>query len=191
MALWTQCERGSVVWFYHVWLVNPCVCVKVQPQVLSGPSCANLISVLVTNLLNEYHALQPELTNQSAELSKTSSLLNAVSTTQFSLIHDKIHWSRHLTGFVKTVCVCRIFELWCWCYQYTPLSSWTLLSAPPYRSCSINAQLAYSIDLHTLWRPKPKVHTHTNCTHTSWRSGWSTMNAWNETLDNTNISKLN
>lgn len=62
------------------------VCVKVQPQVLSGPSCANLISVLITSLLNEYHALQPELTNQSTELSKTSSLLNAVSTTQFSLI---------------------------------------------------------------------------------------------------------
>ncbi|KAI5630183.1 ubiquitin carboxyl-terminal hydrolase 34, partial [Silurus asotus] len=54
-----------------------CFLHKVQPQVLSGPSCANLISVLVTNLLNEYHSLQPELTNQSAELSKTSSLLNA------------------------------------------------------------------------------------------------------------------
>ncbi|KAB5523620.1 hypothetical protein PHYPO_G00154680 [Pangasianodon hypophthalmus] len=54
-----------------------CFLQKVQPQVLSGPSCANLISVLVTNLLNEYHSLQPELTNQSAELSKTSSLLNA------------------------------------------------------------------------------------------------------------------
>lgn len=47
---------------------------------LSGQSCSNLINVLVTNLLNEYHSLQPELTNQRAELSKTSSLLNAVST---------------------------------------------------------------------------------------------------------------
>lgn len=49
-------------------------------QVLSGQSCSNLVNVLVTNLLNEYHSLQPELTNQRAEMSKTSSLLNAVST---------------------------------------------------------------------------------------------------------------
>ncbi len=47
---------------------------------LSGQSCSNLVNVLVTNLLNEYHSLQPELTNQRAEMSKTSSLLNAVST---------------------------------------------------------------------------------------------------------------
>ncbi len=55
-------------------------CVQVQVQVLSGQSCSNLVNVLVTNLLNEYHSLQPELTNQRAEMSKTSSLLNAVST---------------------------------------------------------------------------------------------------------------
>ncbi|XP_028827085.1 ubiquitin carboxyl-terminal hydrolase 34 isoform X3 [Denticeps clupeoides] len=54
-----------------------CFLAKVQAQVLSGPSCSNLTSILVTNLLNEYHSLQPELANQRLEISKTSSLLNA------------------------------------------------------------------------------------------------------------------
>ena len=60
--------------------VSVCVISQVQSQVLSGPSCANLISLLVTNLLNEYHSLQPELASHRLELSKTSGLLNAVST---------------------------------------------------------------------------------------------------------------
>uniref|UniRef100_A0A8C7W9I2 Ubiquitin carboxyl-terminal hydrolase 34 n=1 Tax=Oncorhynchus mykiss TaxID=8022 RepID=A0A8C7W9I2_ONCMY len=54
-----------------------CFLHKVQSQVLSGPSCANLISLLVTNLLNEYRSLQPELASHRLELSKTSGLLNA------------------------------------------------------------------------------------------------------------------
>lgn len=47
---------------------------------LSGPSCSNLIGVLVTNLLNEQSSLQPELAAHRLELSKTSGLLNAVRT---------------------------------------------------------------------------------------------------------------
>lgn len=54
------------------------MCVRVQVQVLSGPSCSNLIGVLVTNLLNEQSNLQPELAAHRLELSKTSGLLNAV-----------------------------------------------------------------------------------------------------------------
>ena len=54
--------------------------VCVQVQVLSGPSCSNLIGVLVTNLLNEQSSLQPELAAHRLELSKTSGLLNAVRT---------------------------------------------------------------------------------------------------------------
>nr|XP_019966509.1 PREDICTED: ubiquitin carboxyl-terminal hydrolase 34-like [Paralichthys olivaceus] len=46
-------------------------------QVLSAPSCSNLISVLVTNLLSEQSSLQPELAAHRLELSKTSGLLNA------------------------------------------------------------------------------------------------------------------
>jgi len=46
--------------------------------VLSGPSCSNLIGVLVTNLLSEQSSLQPELAAHRPELSKTSGLLNAV-----------------------------------------------------------------------------------------------------------------
>ncbi|KAI4832498.1 hypothetical protein KUCAC02_015462 [Chaenocephalus aceratus] len=46
-------------------------------KVLSGPSCSNLISVLVTNLLSEQSSLQPELIAHRLELSKTSGLLNA------------------------------------------------------------------------------------------------------------------
>lgn len=55
-----------------------CLWVQVQSQVLSGPSCSNLINILVTNLLNEYHSLQPELANHRPEISKTSGLLNSV-----------------------------------------------------------------------------------------------------------------
>ncbi|XP_066552588.1 ubiquitin carboxyl-terminal hydrolase 34 isoform X2 [Amia ocellicauda] len=50
---------------------------KVQSQVLSGSSCANLINILVTSLINEYHNLEPELTSQRLELCKTSGILNA------------------------------------------------------------------------------------------------------------------
>uniref|UniRef100_A0A3B5M8F1 Ubiquitin carboxyl-terminal hydrolase 34 n=1 Tax=Xiphophorus couchianus TaxID=32473 RepID=A0A3B5M8F1_9TELE len=54
-----------------------CFLPKVPLQVLSGPSCSNLISVLVTNLLTEQSNLQPELALHRVELNKTSSLLNA------------------------------------------------------------------------------------------------------------------
>uniref|UniRef100_W5NGU5 Ubiquitin carboxyl-terminal hydrolase 34 n=1 Tax=Lepisosteus oculatus TaxID=7918 RepID=W5NGU5_LEPOC len=54
-----------------------CFLLKVQSQVLSGSSCANLINVLVTNLINEYHSLEPEPASQRAEICKTSSALNA------------------------------------------------------------------------------------------------------------------
>lgn len=47
---------------------------------LSGPSCSNLIGVLVTNLLSEQSSLQPELAAHRPELSKTSGLLNGVRT---------------------------------------------------------------------------------------------------------------
>ncbi|XP_041108947.1 ubiquitin carboxyl-terminal hydrolase 34 isoform X2 [Polyodon spathula] len=50
---------------------------KVQSQVLSGSSCANLINILVTNLISEYHNLEPELTSQRVEVCKTSIILNA------------------------------------------------------------------------------------------------------------------
>ncbi|KAJ4921901.1 hypothetical protein JOQ06_022044 [Pogonophryne albipinna] len=52
-------------------------CFLHKVQVLSGPSCSNLISVLVTNLLSEQSSLQPELIAHRLELSKTSGLLNA------------------------------------------------------------------------------------------------------------------
>uniref|UniRef100_A0A3B3U6A4 Ubiquitin specific peptidase 34 n=1 Tax=Poecilia latipinna TaxID=48699 RepID=A0A3B3U6A4_9TELE len=52
-------------------------CFLPKIQVLSGPSCSNLISVLVTNLLTEQSNLQPELALHRVELNKTSSLLNA------------------------------------------------------------------------------------------------------------------
>uniref|UniRef100_A0A3B5R8Q4 Ubiquitin specific peptidase 34 n=1 Tax=Xiphophorus maculatus TaxID=8083 RepID=A0A3B5R8Q4_XIPMA len=52
-------------------------CFLPKLQVLSGPSCSNLISVLVTNLLTEQSNLQPELALHRVELNKTSSLLNA------------------------------------------------------------------------------------------------------------------
>lgn len=58
--------------------VNEAVCVCLQVQVLSGPSCSNLIGVLVSNLLGEHSSLQPELMIQSQELKKKSSVLNAV-----------------------------------------------------------------------------------------------------------------
>ncbi|XP_066552587.1 ubiquitin carboxyl-terminal hydrolase 34 isoform X1 [Amia ocellicauda] len=54
-----------------------CFLLKVQSQVLSGSSCANLINILVTSLINEYHNLEPELTSQRLELCKTSGILNA------------------------------------------------------------------------------------------------------------------
>ncbi|MEQ2277829.1 Ubiquitin carboxyl-terminal hydrolase 34 [Xenotaenia resolanae] len=53
-------------------------CFLPKIQVLSGPSCSNLISVLVMNLLTEQSNLQPELAVHRVELNKTSSLLNAV-----------------------------------------------------------------------------------------------------------------
>lgn len=46
-------------------------------QVLLGPSRSNLLSVLVTNLLNEQSSLQPELCARRQELNKTCGLLNA------------------------------------------------------------------------------------------------------------------
>uniref|UniRef100_A0A8C3G314 Ubiquitin carboxyl-terminal hydrolase 34 n=1 Tax=Cyclopterus lumpus TaxID=8103 RepID=A0A8C3G314_CYCLU len=52
-------------------------CFLHKVQVLSGPSCSNLIGVLVTNLLSEQSSLQPELAAHRLELSKTSGLLNA------------------------------------------------------------------------------------------------------------------
>lgn len=52
-------------------------CFLHKVQVLSGPSCSNLIGVLVTNLLSEQSSLQPELAAHRLELSKTSALLNA------------------------------------------------------------------------------------------------------------------
>ncbi|XP_042371778.1 ubiquitin carboxyl-terminal hydrolase 34-like, partial [Plectropomus leopardus] len=55
-------------------------CFLHKVQVLSGPSCSNLIGVLVTNLLSEQSSLQPELAAHRLELSKTSALLNAVRT---------------------------------------------------------------------------------------------------------------
>ncbi|XP_058880438.1 ubiquitin carboxyl-terminal hydrolase 34 isoform X2 [Acipenser ruthenus] len=54
-----------------------CFLLKVQSQVLSGSSCANLINILVTNLINEYHNLESELTSQRVEVCKTSIILNA------------------------------------------------------------------------------------------------------------------
>nr|XP_023680681.1 ubiquitin carboxyl-terminal hydrolase 34 isoform X2 [Paramormyrops kingsleyae] len=54
-----------------------CFLPKVQSQVLSGPSCANLMSVLVANLISEYHSLEPELTNQRAEICESGGVLNS------------------------------------------------------------------------------------------------------------------
>ncbi|XP_039594276.1 ubiquitin carboxyl-terminal hydrolase 34 [Polypterus senegalus] len=54
-----------------------CFLLKVQSQVLSGNSCANLINILVTNLINEYHNIEPELSSQRLEICKTSIVLNA------------------------------------------------------------------------------------------------------------------
>lgn len=72
---------------------------------LSGQSCSNLVNVLVTNLLNEYHSLQPELTNQRAEMSKTSSLLNAVSTAPSSCLCQRS------LALPSCVCVCVLQDL--------------------------------------------------------------------------------
>ncbi|XP_028316758.1 ubiquitin carboxyl-terminal hydrolase 34 isoform X2 [Gouania willdenowi] len=52
-------------------------CFLHKVPVLSGPSCSNLIGVLVTNLLTEQSSLQPELAAHRLELNKTTSLLNA------------------------------------------------------------------------------------------------------------------
>uniref|UniRef100_H2ZRV6 Ubiquitin specific peptidase 34 n=1 Tax=Latimeria chalumnae TaxID=7897 RepID=H2ZRV6_LATCH len=49
---------------------------KVQSQVFSVASCANLTNNLITNLINEYHSLEPEFTNQREDLFKASSVLN-------------------------------------------------------------------------------------------------------------------
>ncbi|XP_033873774.3 ubiquitin carboxyl-terminal hydrolase 34 isoform X3 [Acipenser ruthenus] len=54
-----------------------CFLLKVQSQVLSVSSCANLINILVTNLINEYHNLELEFTSQRVEVCKTSIILNA------------------------------------------------------------------------------------------------------------------
>ncbi|XP_055079983.1 ubiquitin carboxyl-terminal hydrolase 34 isoform X2 [Periophthalmus magnuspinnatus] len=52
-------------------------CFMPKVQVLSAPGRSNLISVLVTNLLNEESSLQPQLCSHKVELHKSCSLLNA------------------------------------------------------------------------------------------------------------------
>ncbi|MEJ1274325.1 hypothetical protein NN561_005208 [Cricetulus griseus] len=48
---------------------------KVQSQVFSEANCANLISTLITNLINQYQNLQSDFTNR-VEISKASASLN-------------------------------------------------------------------------------------------------------------------
>lgn len=48
---------------------------KVQGQVFSEANCANLISTLITNLINQYQNLQSDFTNR-IEMSKASASLN-------------------------------------------------------------------------------------------------------------------
>lgn len=50
---------------------------QVQGQVFSEANCANLISTLITNLINQYQNLQSDFTNR-VEISKASASLNGV-----------------------------------------------------------------------------------------------------------------
>lgn len=52
---------------------------QVQSQVFSEANCANLISTLITNLINQYQNLQSDFTNR-IEISKASASLNGVRT---------------------------------------------------------------------------------------------------------------
>lgn len=75
----------------YFWLVNGCVFImlvfwrfffnlfQVQGQVFSEANCANLISTLITNLINQYQNLQSDFTNR-IEISKASASLNGVRT---------------------------------------------------------------------------------------------------------------
>ena len=56
---------------------------QVQGQVFSEANCANLISTLITNLINQYQNLQSDFTNR-VEISKASAALNGVRTIQSS-----------------------------------------------------------------------------------------------------------
>ena len=56
---------------------------QVQGQVFSEANCANLISTLITNLINQYQNLQSDFTNR-VEISKASAALNGVRTIQGS-----------------------------------------------------------------------------------------------------------
>lgn len=52
---------------------------QVQGQVFSEANCANLISTLITNLINQYQNMQSDFTNR-VEISKASASLNGVRT---------------------------------------------------------------------------------------------------------------
>lgn len=56
---------------------------QVQGQVFSEANCANLISTLITNLINQYQNLQSDFTNR-IEMSKASASLNGVRTVEGS-----------------------------------------------------------------------------------------------------------
>jgi ubiquitin carboxyl-terminal hydrolase 34 len=56
---------------------------QVQSQVFSEANCANLISTLITNLINQYQNLQSDFTNR-VEISKASASLNGVRSVQRS-----------------------------------------------------------------------------------------------------------
>ncbi|GCB61048.1 hypothetical protein scyTo_0009271, partial [Scyliorhinus torazame] len=53
-----------------------CYLPKVQNQVFSSSNCSSLINNLISNLINEYHNLEPELLGQRVEISKVGAILN-------------------------------------------------------------------------------------------------------------------
>uniref|UniRef100_A0A4W3GN70 Ubiquitin carboxyl-terminal hydrolase 34 n=1 Tax=Callorhinchus milii TaxID=7868 RepID=A0A4W3GN70_CALMI len=65
------CLNNSAVYTFLA-----CFLPKVQSQVLSSSNCSSLINNLITNLINEYHNLEPELLGQRVEISKVGAILN-------------------------------------------------------------------------------------------------------------------
>lgn len=59
---------------------------QVQGQVFSEANCANLISTLITNLINQYQNLQSDFTNR-IEMSKASAALNGVRTVEGTVMY--------------------------------------------------------------------------------------------------------
>lgn len=82
-ALETQCINLQLLngWlcFHYVGLLEMLANLffQVQSQVFSEANCANLISTLITNLINQYQNLQSDFTNR-IEISKASASLNGV-----------------------------------------------------------------------------------------------------------------